>query len=311
MTPTRTSRERLHYDHARAIKPAEVEELVDFYVNRRLAAIVVQPLLNTGITPNQLTLASTIFGGAACVAFAHGSPRAMALGALSVLLAMVMDCADGQLARARGGGTRVGRIFDGLADYINATFVHVGLLLFLYKANVSLLGRPAEGLVPFLVMAAAGASMTLQAAFFDLHKGRFQMLTGICKPETDPPDEVEADLRVATHPIDRLLLWSYWRYCVFQQSSLSENKPPVRRWPAGSPEATRIHRAYERTLRVWSFLGPTTHMAALGLAGGLASITPYAIWWYVVLVTIPANLLLLGLVVRTRRLDQAHADIIV
>lgn len=308
MSPSKTSRP-LHYDHARAIKPAEVEELVDFYVNRRLAAIVVQPLLNTGITPNQLTLASTIFGGLSCVAFAQGSPRAMALGALSVLLAMVMDCADGQLARARGGGTRVGRIFDGLADYINATFVHVGLLLFLYKANVSLLGRPAEGLVPFLVMAAAGASMILQAAFFDLYKGRFQLLTGICKPETDPPHEVEADLRAATQPIERLLLWGYWKYCVFQ-ASLQENRPAPRRWAKTSPEAKRIHDAYERNLRVWSFLGPTTHMAGLALAGAIASVTPYAIWWYVVLVTVPANLLMIGLLVWTRRLDQAHADVI-
>lgn len=309
MTRTDRTHEQLHYDHAAAIKPAEVEELVDFYVNRRLAALVVQPLLNTNITPNQLTLASTIFGAAACVAFADGSPRSMALGSISVLLAMVMDCADGQLARARGGGTRVGRIFDGLADYINATFVHLGLLLFLYKASVSLLGQPAEGLVPFMVMAAAGASMILHAAFFDLQKGRFQMLTGICKPEMDPPDEVEADLRAATNPVERVLLWGYWRYCVFQ-ASLNEAKPALRRFAPGSPEARRIHGAYERNLRMWSFLGPTTHMAALGLAGAIAGLTPYAIWWYVVLVTVPVNIYMIGLLVWTRRIDRAQADLV-
>ncbi|GMV43042.1 MAG: hypothetical protein AMXMBFR64_47580 [Myxococcales bacterium] len=305
----RDTREKLRYDHSAAIKPAQVEELVDFYVNRRLAAIVVQPLLNTHITPNQLTVASTLFGAGACVSFAHGSPRGMAIGAVSILLAMVMDCADGQLARARGGGTRVGRIFDGMADYINAIFVHVGLLLFLYKSSVSLLGQPAEGLVPFLVMAAAGASMTLHAAFFDLYKGRFQMLTGICKPEMDPPDEVLADLRAATHAVDRVLLWGYWRYCVFQ-ASLNEHKPAPRRFAPGSAQAHRIHAVYERNLRMWSFLGPTTHMAALALAGAIASVTPYAIWWYVVLVTVPVNLYMIGMLIWTKRLDQANADVV-
>ena len=299
---------RLEYNHKSAIKPAQVEELVDFYVNRKLAAIVVQPLMNTAITPNQLTLASTLFGGFACLALARGTVHGAALGALSILLAMVMDCADGQLARARGGGTRLGRIFDGLADYINAFGAHLGLLLFVYHTNLSLFGRPAEGLIPFLVVAAAGASMILHAALFDFHKGRFQNMTGICKPETDSPADVEADLRQATHLVDRVLLWGYWRYCRFQ-ATLNDGKPAPTRHAAGSPESRELSRAYELNVRLWSFLGPTTHMAGICLAAAVATVNPYALWWYLWSVMVPGNIAVVALIVRTRQIDKRMAHL--
>jgi hypothetical protein len=77
-----------------------------------------------------------------------------------------------------------------------------------------------------------------------------------------------------------------------------------------SREARTIREAYELNLRFWSFLGPTTHMAALGLFGAIASFNPYAIWYYVVMVTIPANLFMIGLLVWTKRLDRKHRDLV-
>ena len=43
----------------------------------------------------------------------------------------VFDCADGQLARLKKNGTRVGRIIDGLIDYVTAvaTFTGIGIAL--------------------------------------------------------------------------------------------------------------------------------------------------------------------------------------
>ena len=123
------------------------DELADAWVHRPLAGLLVRGLASKRVTPDHLTLLSCGLGLCAALYLALGHPVAGPL----LILHLVFDCADGQLARLRGP-SRHGRWLDGVSD--NA----VGIALFL--------GLGAAGL-PLPLLAAAGASLFLRATVFD------------------------------------------------------------------------------------------------------------------------------------------------
>ena len=89
----------------------------------RIARVCVRPLRNTSVTPNQLTWArlSCGVGAAALLASAHAE-WAIA-GCVMFLLSMLLDRADGELARLTGRTTPGGHRFDLWADAISDTLI--------------------------------------------------------------------------------------------------------------------------------------------------------------------------------------------
>src|SRR5512145_534274 len=102
------------------------------YVFRPLAAPVVCALRDTGITPNQVTLASFLTAVVA-VAFLFW-PGYWGLLTATVLLtaSYVLDCVDGMLARLKGLESVVGHHFDFLMDELKAFLVLGGVAVRLY-----------------------------------------------------------------------------------------------------------------------------------------------------------------------------------
>ena len=86
-------------------KPRDVEEPIDYYWHRPLAGLLVQLIEHTKITANQVTFASgfvsLLSGGAMALGGFYGKWW-VSIGGLLLLLSIVLDCADGQLARIRG-----------------------------------------------------------------------------------------------------------------------------------------------------------------------------------------------------------------
>ncbi|HSB55292.1 MAG TPA: CDP-alcohol phosphatidyltransferase family protein, partial [Gemmatimonadales bacterium] len=85
------------------VKPPEVEELVDEYLHRPIARRIVDLLVHTPITPNQITLVAALVGVIAGVlmALSVGRPDRLLLSGLLLFAAVVLDCCDGQLARRK------------------------------------------------------------------------------------------------------------------------------------------------------------------------------------------------------------------
>lgn len=131
------------------------DELGDAWIHRPLAGLLVRRLDRTPVTPDHLTLLSCGLGVCGAIYLAPGDPVAAPL----IVAHLVFDCADGQLARARGPSNH-GRWLDGLSDGIVGLAFYLGLL--------------ARGL-PLPALAAAGASLLLRGTFFDglkvLYKG--------------------------------------------------------------------------------------------------------------------------------------------
>ncbi len=138
------------------------DELPDALISRRVAAVVVKTIRPTPVTPDKLTILSMLFGVAAAVALAVGQPVAAALG---IVISVMLDCADGQLARARGSGSPLGRVIDGLADYVVCAALHAGLLI---HALSKFDAFEAAALV-----ALAGVGLAYRAAVHDAYKSAY------------------------------------------------------------------------------------------------------------------------------------------
>jgi len=107
----------------------DLVEPINRYLHVPLAAFLVAGLKKTPVTPNQVTYVSILFGLAAAGAFSRGSAGAMIAGGLLLEVTLILDCADGQLARAKNCSTEWGRLLDGIAGYIAYLAVVAGLLL--------------------------------------------------------------------------------------------------------------------------------------------------------------------------------------
>jgi phosphatidylglycerophosphate synthase len=95
----------------------------------RIARVGVRPLVGTRATPNHLTTARLACGLAAAGAFAAGTDGWTLAGAAIFILAMLLDRADGELARLSGATSPGGHLYDLLADGMSnaAAFIGIGI----------------------------------------------------------------------------------------------------------------------------------------------------------------------------------------
>jgi archaetidylinositol phosphate synthase len=124
----------------------------------RVVRPAVRMAARVGLTPNQVTTMRLATGFAAAVIFAEGTYDWMAVGGLVFLVSMLLDRADGELARQTGRMSPIGHCYDLAADGFAsiASFVGLGIGL-AHTGGLSVLG--------FGVVAALG----IGALFFELN----------------------------------------------------------------------------------------------------------------------------------------------
>ena len=77
------------------------DEIINIYLLRPVAAIIVWLLYPTRVTPNQVTMAAIVIGCLAALSYALNTPSAIAVAGVLVTAKDIFDDADGQLARLR------------------------------------------------------------------------------------------------------------------------------------------------------------------------------------------------------------------
>ncbi len=92
-----------------------------------VARVVVRPLARTAVTPNQLTTVRLATGIAAAGILAVGRDPWPDVGAGVFMLAMVLDRADGELARLTGKTSPFGHTYDLAADALCNALIFVAL----------------------------------------------------------------------------------------------------------------------------------------------------------------------------------------
>ncbi len=276
----------------RSSKPLEAEELVDEWVHRPLARLVIPLLARTAITPNQVTFLSGLIGVIGGILLGAGAHRPAFLLWAGILLfiSVVLDCCDGQLARIRGISSTTGAVVDGLADYA------VGLAMGL---GASWFAVQVYGSSWLWALGLAGiASAALQSWFFDHAKTRYiaRVRTGYAEREEDLGRiaEQRREAWKKGHYWESLLLYGYLNYSKMQNAALAI---------ATTEDPVAFRAKHAGRMRAWTWLGTGTHFALAYLACFAAIWWPGALIGYFLLHILPFNLYLLALILTEPRVQ--------
>ena len=262
----------------------EAEEVFDLIFYRPLAYLLVMGLSVTSITPNQVTILSLIAGIIAAYHLSLGVTGALFLAALWYALANIFDCADGQLARVKKNGTPLGRLVDGVADYISSVAIFLGIGFGLAAINQS----------NWWLVIAGGLSSALHAIRFDDVQGRFiARVKGVTDIHAMEREKYSAQIaeyqKKGRKGIKFVFLNLYMGYLTVQQRFQSP-QPSVKDQEKTSKSSI---------IRLWTFLGPTTNRTLLIISALLGNIHIYL--WTVLIV---GNFWLVVCTILQKRIDK-------
>ena len=270
-----------------AFKSPDVEEWIDMVWHRPIAAIVALALLPTPIGPNAVTVLSLVVGLAGSAALGWsihtGEPQWRWIAGLLVFLSVIFDCADGQLARAKGGGTRWGRILDGLVDAIVVLTLYIVIF-------VDVLVH--YGKIWAAIAFVAGICAGLQIYIYDKLKSIY--LSFVQPADSDGGESMEVAerewARVKSEGTwkQKIGMFIYVRMLLSAQEALV---PAPKEVPELTPAQAKSFRdRHIGAVRLFTLLGLGTHMLFIYGAVALSAITPAAHLGLQVLFIGPYNL---------------------
>jgi phosphatidylglycerophosphate synthase len=248
--------------YEKTLKPRAVETPLDLFFFRPVAHLFVRAALPTRLSANGMTVIGILVGLAGAALFVYPDrAHTVAACALTMLYA-VLDCADGQLARARGTSSRLGRILDGSSDYVVGAASGVAIAIRLHAAG---------GAVGAWLAVGGLSSVVLQGTLFDYFKNRYLALSQASYREGNDLEETEAALAAAKAPVAKAL---YAIYAVFLrvQRAAAGGKGSE---PARDPDAYRSRLA--PVVRGWAWLGPSTHVAVMSVFACAGALPAY-VW---------------------------------
>lgn len=130
----------------------------DTWIHKVARATVSRPLARTRVQPNHLTTLRLVVGIAAAGCFAVGAPGWWGVGAMAFLLSMLLDRADGDLARLTGRTSPFGHRYDLISDAASNAVAFIGIGIGLRES--AMLGGWA---VPLGVLAGLAVAIVLWA----------------------------------------------------------------------------------------------------------------------------------------------------
>lgn len=196
-------------DYLSSLKSLETENIVDKVFYRPIGYKIAKSLQHTGITPNAITIISIFVGVAA--GFFWSFPYSISfalLGIFALMLANILDCVDGQLARLTGIKSEVGRILDGFAGdlWFLSIYIALGYRFYLNCPNLS----------PWLfvlVAIASGISHLNQASITDYYKTLHLFFISKDKgKEFESSAQVEERYKSQKPGINKVITWGYIIY---------------------------------------------------------------------------------------------------
>lgn len=250
-----------------SLKTVDSEEILDLVIFRPLSFVLVKLIYNTNITPNHISIVALMFGIASGVLYGFGTYTFFVLGSASFFICNTLDCMDGQLARLKRNGTKIGRIIDGFIDYVTSISVFIGLGI----AMTSITGNPWYS---WLLTVFAGISKAIQNMFFDHYRNMYleyvyHKASSVDEEIQEYSEEMEALRNVKGRHLEKLLISLYLAYSTFQKNSTRHIELNV------TPEEYMSKN--KLLLRLWSWIGSTTHMVLLIIFALLNRIDLYLI----------------------------------
>ena len=252
----------------------DLVEPVNRYIHVPIASQIVGLLKNSLVTPNQVTYFSVLIGFLSGYAFSFSSSTSLILGGILLEVTLVLDCVDGQLARAKNMASDWGRLIDGIAGYFAYLAVVIGLIK----------GYPELE----QVLKAIAALIILRAISYDYCK---QSLVPLL---TNGDDGLEGEIQSTCQKIRGEMSWVlvlYFYYMQIQQLFFKGEWTFLRHIKIGDPELKQeltveqrmgCHQKMKVLLTLWRWNGldlPLFLLALFAILGIFSlSLIPFA--WF-------------------------------
>jgi phosphatidylglycerophosphate synthase len=260
----------------KSLKLPEAEEITDLIFFRPLAFIFVKAVYPTNITPNQISLLSMVCGILAGIFIAFSTGRMVFWGGVLVALCSIFDCADGQLARLKKNGTLLGRLIDGIIDYVATFSIFIGMGFYGIKNG-------SDPLYWSFLIVVCGLSYAVQAGLVDYYRSEY------LSNAAGKPNFLEHELRNYKEEYERLqdtgersmsktLLSLYIFYSNMQKGKACEYK-----FSHVEPEAYVSHN--KSLVKIWNLNGTSIHAFILMLSAFFNRLEWY-IWYILIFGTI-------------------------
>ncbi|MDR2915423.1 MAG: CDP-alcohol phosphatidyltransferase family protein [Tannerella sp.] len=198
-------------EYEASLKSIETENYIDQWFYRPVGFRIAKLLRNTGITPNMVTIVSIFVGAATGPLFYYDNIRFTLLGILCLVIANILDCVDGQLARLTGIKSKIGRILDGLAGDIWFALIYIFLALRLnheYGTWIFFIPAVLSGLSHLIQANITDYYKTLHLYFVSKEKGyEFQNF-----------DEIRTQYKNMKPGVGKVLFFFYMGYTSLQET---------------------------------------------------------------------------------------------
>ena len=241
------------YSYEASVKSDASDELINTYVLRPIAGLLVRALYRTRVTPNQVTLAATASGLAAAALYLQGSPLLTALAGLCLTGKDLLDSADGQLARAKGMFSRAGRFLDSIGDF--------AVNLAVFAAIAAAMTRSGSGAGTWLLCLCAFLGVSLRVSYHVFYQTSFLHLADAYTGNRISEEMREEDAREdrLTSALHRTFLMLYG----WQDTMIARLDAACRGVSAAGDAANRAWYGDVTGVRLSGFLGLGTELFVL------------------------------------------------
>ncbi|MGA1146835.1 MAG: CDP-alcohol phosphatidyltransferase family protein [Candidatus Nanopelagicales bacterium] len=122
------------------------------FVVRKASKPLTRIAISIGLSPNVITCLSFAVGLAAAVAFSSGEWLWIVIGAIALQLSLIIDCVDGEVARATRKFTAVGAWLDASTDRVKEFAVYAGLAIGATRMDLTVFGMNVWWLAVILIV---------------------------------------------------------------------------------------------------------------------------------------------------------------
>lgn len=141
---------------------SDIEDATNLYFVHPISNLLTPIFARSGVTPNAVSLMGMTFGiGAGFAYFRYQDTRFAILGFVLMVAWHVMDGVDGQLARLMRSQSQLGKVLDGICDYVTFTSVYMGLALVLSRQH---------GVWIWGLIVVSGAFHAVQSAVYEVQR---------------------------------------------------------------------------------------------------------------------------------------------
>lgn len=256
-------------------RTAEIEEISNLYLIHPLASRLVPVFAAVGISANAVSLAGMALGILAGVAYYHFRDlRFVIIGFVLMIGWHVLDGADGQLARLTHSQSELGKVLDGICDYVTFVAVYSGLAAALAVQSGSWI---------WLLVLAAGLCHAVQSAAYERQRQEYDFWTRERKTAKSAGLDAPPHSSTVAPPVADLLHRLYARAQSWTSGATMEfHNQLVARLdvePGRSDEVrVRYRETFAPALRRWSIL--SANYRTLGIFIAAVFKAPEYYFWF-------------------------------